>query len=281
MKIKIIFTTIGFVLYGFCALTFASDNNVNDNNANIVAKAPTPTPTLQNNVASEEVIVAKPVVEKVKHGFAMTICRGVNMIHTTRKIVALTFDDGPHKKYTKEILDILKLNDVKATFFFVGKNAEFYPGVVKLAYRNGNIIGNHTYSHYYLTSLSDEAIEQELIRTSQIIYNIISVQPVFFRPPYGACSARSSKVLQRMGFISIGWSDMVNDYDVTQMTPEKIVEGILKYARPGVIIGMHDGGGNRENTVKALPVIISALKAKGYEFLTMSELLGIAAYRQQ
>lgn len=204
--------------------------------------------------------------------------RGIERIKTKQKIIALTFDDGPHYKYTKEILEILKAYDIRGTFFWTGQNMEFYPDIVKQAYLDGNIIANHTYSHPFLTRLLDEKIDIELIKTNKIIYDIIGEWAVLFRPPYGAYSARTAKVISDLGFISIGWNDMTNDYDVHNTTTKKIARNIIRYACPGAIIGMHDGGGNREKTVGALVIVISKLKDMGYEFVTIPELLDTEAY---
>lgn len=221
------------------------------------------------------------IVQEKYNGATMESCRGIEGVRTTKKVVALTFDDGPHKKYTKEILEILKLNNIRATFFVIGKNAENNPGVLEEAYTNGNVIANHTYSHFFLTKLSDNGVENEMLMADKIIYGIIGVHPALFRPPYGACSVRSTAIVGRLGFATISWDDMTDDYNVSQTTPEKIANSIIKYAHPGAIIGFHDGGGNREKTVKALPVVIEALRSKGYKFLTIPELLNIKAYADQ
>lgn len=205
-------------------------------------------------------------------------CRNTGKLETTRKIVALTFDDGPHEKYTGEILDILQQNNVKATFFVVGKNAKRYPNIIKKIYMSGHVIANHTYSHNDLTMLSDDEIETEITMASRVVYKIIDEYPMLFRPPYGACSTKTAKVVCGLGFRTIAWSDVANDYDI-KITYEKIANNIIDNVQPGAIIVLHDGGGKREKTVKALSIIINALRDKGYEFLTIPELLGIEAYR--
>jgi len=208
----------------------------------------------------------------------ITTCKGISSLHTTKKVVALTFDDGPHKKYTEQILEILRLNNIKGTFFFIGKNAEEYPGIVRAAYRGGNVIGNHSYSHYHLNRLAGEEIEAQLAKTSETIRRIIGVYPLLFRPPYGACSAGSVRVAKNLHLKTIMWNAMVDDYHVDRTTSEKIAYTILKLVHPGAIIGLHDGGGNREKTVEALQIIINVLRSQGYEFLTIPELLDVQAY---
>jgi peptidoglycan-N-acetylglucosamine deacetylase len=202
----------------------------------------------------------------------------IGRAQTRKKIVALTFDDGPHQKHTREILDILKQNDVKATFFVIGENAQNHPDIIKEMSADGNIIGNHSYSHPRLNTLSDDEIETELTKTSNLIYKTIKKSPVLFRPPYGSQSRRSIRTVNNFGFTTITWSYMSKDYELDKTTSEKIAREIINNTAPGSIIGLHDGGGNREKTVAALPIIIHNLKKKGYEFLTVSELLSIDAY---
>jgi peptidoglycan/xylan/chitin deacetylase (PgdA/CDA1 family) len=257
------FIILVIVFCDFCELAFADRNSF----GSVVEEA------ICRGLTTKE-------IEKAKSDYAiMKACRGIDKIKTKKKVVALTFDDGPHQKYTREILDLLSLYDIKATFFVIGKNAQHYPNVIKEIDREGHVLGNHTYSHFYLPTLSDDEIEAELINTNKIIYKIVGKYPIFFRPPYGACSDKSTKIVRRSGLITIAWSDMTNDYDVTQTSSEKIADDIIKRARPGAIIGLHDGGGNREKTVVALAIIIRTLRAAGYEFLTIPQLLDFAEHQ--
>lgn len=206
-------------------------------------------------------------------------CQGVKGIRTKEKVVALTFDDGPHQKYTPEILAVLKQNNIKATFFVVGKNAQRYPDIIRAVDTDGHVIANHSYSHFFLTKLSDNDVEVELTKTSGIVNGIIGKYPMLFRPPYGACSDRTTKITAGLGITTVLWNDMTNDYEVNRTTSEKIADDIISHVRRGGIVGLHDGGGNREKTVKALLLIISELKDRGYKFLTIPELLNIDGYR--
>lgn len=217
--------------------------------------------------------------QNTKEYTAMKVCRGIERAKTSKKVVALTFDDGPHQKYTEAILDILQRNNIRATFFVIGKNAQRYPQIIAKIYKNGNVIGNHSYSHFYLTKLTAEEVVAELTKTSELVSAVIKEYPILFRPPYGVCSVRSAEITRQLGFITIVWDDMANDYEVNHTTPEMIAADVIKLAKPGSIIGLHDGGGNRKKTVMALPIIINTLRAAGYEFLTLSEMLNIKAYR--
>lgn len=203
-------------------------------------------------------------------------CRGMSQAYTRRKVVALTFDDGPHEKFTEEILWILRENRIKATFFFIGRNVDENPEIANEVHDEGHIIGNHTYSHPYLGSLSEENIKKELLKANRSISRIIGFCPVLLRPPYGDCSLESVRIARELGFKTIMWSV---DYPMTRIfSPEKIADRILRQVRPGAIILLHDGGGKRENVVEALPMIIENLKEQGYGFVTVPELLNIDQY---
>ncbi|CAL7963203.1 peptidoglycan-N-acetylglucosamine deacetylase [Gammaproteobacteria bacterium] len=251
------------VFCGFYALAFADNNS-------------------SKSIIEESVSASLKNAEVNSEYPVMKGCLGIGRLKTTRKVVALTFDDGPHQKYTGEILEILKLNNIRATFFIVGKNAQSCrecENAIKIAYRNGNVIASHTYSHADLRKLTNDEIKIELTKTNDIVYGLIRERPALFRSPYGGCCARTAKEVSGLGFVSIAWSDMTNDYDAAHMTPEKIAGDIIRYVHPGAIIGLHDGGGNRERTVKALSIIINTLRNGGYEFLTIPELLNVEAYR--
>ena len=207
------------------------------------------------------------------------MCKGYNHGNTNKKIVALTFDDGPSKKYTEQISILLRDNNIKSTFFFVGKNVRDYPEIVAMIYKDGHIIGNHTYAHSRLNDLSENEIKNQIIKCNSEIKKIIGVSPVLFRPPYGSCSINSINIVRDLHLETIMWNAMVDDYRIHGNNSEKIARGILNLVKPGSIIGMHDGGGKRDNTVGALKIIISTLKDQGYKFVTIPELLNIPAYQ--
>lgn len=196
------------------------------------------------------------------------------------KVIALTFDDGPSKQYTEEVLQVLQQYNIKATFFVMGGCVKNRPEVLKKVYAAGYEIGNHTYSHPHLSSESDSAIANELTKANEIIYQAINVYPVLFRPPYGDCSAKCTEVAAKMGYKKITWDYMPNDWDSGKTTSAIIADKIIRNARSGAIITVHDGGGNREKTVQALPTIITTLKKEGYRFVTVSELINIEPYRK-
>lgn len=192
--------------------------------------------------------------------------------NVTDKKIALTFDDGPHFKYTAQILDILKKYEVKATFFVIGINAERHPAQVKRAYEEGHEIGNHTYSHPHLKDITDSELQWQIQNTSKIIEGITGKRPCLFRPPEGYCKENVSSVVQGLGYTVILWSQDTRDWAHTP--PDKISSCILCSIRCGDIILFHDFITPDTPTPEALEKVIPKLLEDGYEFVTVSELIG-------
>ena len=180
------------------------------------------------------------------------------------KAIALTFDDGP-SDYTEALLDGLELYGAKATFFVVGKTAEKRPEIVKRAHEDGHLIGNHTYSHmdFYKASLAD--IEEDIKKGESVIKEITGKKPLFLRVPYGNVSFIQLKQLDKF---FIHWS--TSSYDWFKEDEEYIYNRIMKEAKDGAIILMHD---TKEATVKAILRAIPELQEQGYEFVRVDELL--------
>ncbi len=197
-------------------------------------------------------------------------------ISTHKKLVALTFDDGPSGKYTKEVIDILDREGVKATFFLIGKNVETYPEIAKEIAVHGHAIGNHSYTHPWLLPLeSKKLILSEVDKAEEAIYNATGESPKIFRPPHGLRSIWLDEVIHQKGYTMFTWDDMTTDY-VQGTTEREIAKKILSKVHPGSIIVLHDGVNlkheiNRENMIRALIVIIKELKKEGYEFVTLDE----------
>lgn len=181
------------------------------------------------------------------------------------KKVALTFDDGPHPKYTQQLLDGLKERNVKATFFVVGKNAEAYPDIIKRMYAEGHLIGNHTYNHVQLNSLCTKDSCNEIIKTNEVLYNITGEYPQFIRPTFGEWD----KSLEcDTDMIPVLWS--VDTLDWTMENVDKIVRNGTKNVHDGDIILMHD---YYKSSVTAALRIIDKLQSEGYEFVTVDDLI--------
>jgi len=185
--------------------------------------------------------------------------------------IALTFDDGPNPFYTPQVLAILQRYGIKATFFDVGYLVADYPNIVRQEYHQGNIVANHSWSHPVLTSFSAQGIQSQLTSTTNIIQTTIGVRPTFFRPPYGAMNNQVLAQARNLHYTTVMWDGSAEDWDLPGVYT--IVNKTLYYARDGAILLLHDGGGNRAETVAALPIIISTLKGRGFKFVTIQQLV--------
>lgn len=193
------------------------------------------------------------------------------------KEVALTFDDGPEATYTAQVLDLLKEYNVKATFFLVGSGMERYPDVVKRIQAEGHAVGNHSYNHPDLRTLTKEGAYDQLWRTGRIFRKLLGYEPAFYRPPYGAVTDEQIPYFASKGYRTVNWSIDSFDWDTTQNSVQEITERVLRYAHEGAIILMHTGGKDKTNTVKSLPIIIKALREQGYTFKTVPDMLRVPA----
>lgn len=180
-------------------------------------------------------------------------------------LIAITFDDGPRRSTTGKLLDGLKERGVKATFFLVGSNVEGNEDLIKRMYDEGHLIGNHTYSHVQLSTVNATQAYNEIVETNQIISQITGETPKYIRPPYGSYS---SKLLMQINMIPVLWSVDPDDWDTTNTG--KVVQSVVKNVKCGDIILLHD---IYDSSVTAALEIIDQLKAKGYVFVTVDQLL--------
>lgn len=185
-------------------------------------------------------------------------------------VVALTFDDGPWPNQTDQILDILSEHDVRATFFMVGRLAERHPAIARRVAAGGHLIGNHTESHAILTRHDREAIRREIVEGSQSIHDVTGVTPRWFRPPGGRMNPAVLGETERMGMDLVLWD--VDPQDWRRPDAGRLVTSVLSRVRPGSVVLLHDGGGDRSETIAALPPLIEGLKARGYFLVTLDEL---------
>ncbi|WP_432355673.1 polysaccharide deacetylase family protein [Sporosarcina sp. A2] len=192
-------------------------------------------------------------------------------VKTENKVVAITFDDGPHPKYTKEILDVLEKHQAKATFFALGQHAEKYPDLVLREFNDGHEVANHTYSHSKFKTTKQ--FKQELIDTNEVIYGITGTYPKLFRPVEGNYNDRLINIAVEQNFKVVMWSWHQDTEDWKEPGVTKIVEKILTGTKPGDVILFHDGGGKRSQTVQALDEVLPELRKQGYEFVTVTELM--------
>jgi peptidoglycan/xylan/chitin deacetylase (PgdA/CDA1 family) len=192
--------------------------------------------------------------------------------HNERKLVALTFDDGPWGNTTLQVLEILRKNDIKATFFWIGKHLKKEPDIAQKIVEEGHAIANHTWTHRY-NKMTAETAKKEIDDTEVLIEQITGIKYVLFRPPGGILTNGLSSYAQQQKYAVMMWSVDSRDSINPRISKEKIIHNVLKNVQPGGIVLLHDGGGHHENTVKALPEIIASLKEQGYEFVTIAQLL--------
>lgn len=194
-----------------------------------------------------------------------------NGVNTTQKVVALTFDDGPHPKNTPRLLDMLKQRGAKATFYVVGRLVEAHPEIVRRTVQEGHEVANHSWSHPKLSAMSDAAVYNELKKTHDAIVAACGVAPTNFRPPYGAFTSRQqSWALKEFGYPSILWT--VDPLDWRKPGPSVVAQRILAGAKPGAIILVHD---LHAQSVDAMPAVLDGLAAQGFRFVTVNELLAM------
>lgn len=198
-------------------------------------------------------------------------------INIDEKIIALTFDDGPHRKYTSEILDILAKFNARATFFIVGENAEKNPNVVSRMYDEGHELAIHTYTHPLRSSVPN--MLKEIKQTHDTIYGISGFSPTLFRPVEGRYTDELIDAVVKEGYKVVMWSWHMDTLDWKSPGVNKIVDIVLNGTKPGNVVLFHDGGGNREQTVKALKKILPELEKQGYKFVTISELIEVQKVR--
>jgi peptidoglycan/xylan/chitin deacetylase (PgdA/CDA1 family) len=187
-----------------------------------------------------------------------------------QKVIALTFDDGPWPESTAQVLDILKQNQIKGTFFVIGQNVKNYPGLLKREIAEGHVIGNHTWHHWY-QFLNPQAAAYEIDHTADQIYQVTGIKTNLFRPPGGIMHNGVADYAKNSKYAIILWSSDSVDY--SRPPVPKLINNVFRRAKPGGIVLMHDGGGNRSKTVQALPEIIANFRKQGYSFVTIPELL--------
>jgi cellulose synthase/poly-beta-1,6-N-acetylglucosamine synthase-like glycosyltransferase/spore germination protein YaaH/peptidoglycan/xylan/chitin deacetylase (PgdA/CDA1 family) len=204
--------------------------------------------------------------------------------------LAMTFDDGPDPQWTPKILDVLKREHVPGAFFLIGIQAEKFSSLTQRIYREGHEIGNHTFTHPDISSIGTGYMKVELNLTERLFASRLGIRTMLFRPPYSVDAepdtedeVRPLELTQSMGYITIGNKIDTKDWsDEPALTPQQIAARVLDHLPPcqpndtqcGNIILMHDGGGNRERTVLALPLIIDGARARGFQFVPVYQLMG-------
>ena len=208
-----------------------------------------------------------------------------------QRVVALTYDDGPNPPYTNQILEVLRVEHVRATFFVVGRAVAAYPRIVHLEVEGGNAVGNHTWSHGHLVLYDVSGLRRTLERTDAAIYAATKVHTHIMRPPFGARDWLVLGEVRKLGYTPVMWSvPLANDWEYP---PARVIAmRVLRYARDGAIIDLHDGNQgivcarlhvsprtcDRSADVEATRLIVESLKRQGYRFVTIPELVRMQAH---
>ncbi len=187
-----------------------------------------------------------------------------------KKVIALTFDDGPWTGSTDQVLDILKKNNIKGTFFIVGQMLKEHPDLGVRIVREGHVIANHTWTHRY-HFMNPQVAAYEVESTSDLIYQTTGVKTTLFRPPGGMMNNGVAAYAKNQKYTIVMWS--ADSVDYSRPPISRLIRNVTRESKPGGIVLMHDGGGNRSHTVQALPQIIDYFKKQGYSFVTIPELL--------
>jgi peptidoglycan-N-acetylglucosamine deacetylase len=187
-----------------------------------------------------------------------------------KREIALTFDDGPGP-YTPQVLDVLEREHVPATFFVIGVELRYFSASTVREIRDGFVVGDHTETHPMLAQLTKHDQREELFEQAARIELLGGPRPTLFRPPYGSFNQATFALLHQMQMLMVLWSVDTDDYEDPGV--EVIVHRALEGAAPGAIILMHDAGGDRAQTIAALPTIIGALRKRGYRLVTVPQLL--------
>jgi peptidoglycan/xylan/chitin deacetylase (PgdA/CDA1 family) len=219
-------------------------------------------------------LTTQGVAKEVQCAWSRWIARRDGVIVFSRgapreKIIALTFDDGPHPRTCTAILDVLRHEGVRATFFPVGFRLQQYPELLDRIIAEGHEVGNHTWDHQRLSILPPEKVRWEIRSVRDLVYRRTGFVPALVRPPGGTYDTRVLKICRDEGFEVCLWSANAGDWK--PMTANEIVAKVLEQVRPGAVVLMHD---ERIQTAQALPRIIHALRDQGYRFVTASELRG-------
>lgn len=198
----------------------------------------------------------------------------VKQIHlrNEQKTIALTFDDGPWLSATPQVLDILKEKNIKATFFLIGQNLINLPQIGQRIVAEGHAIGNHTWHHWH-RPMDEFTAMREIEDTASLITATTGVKTHLFRPPNGFLYNGLADYALKQKYVVVTWSIDSGDWHKHGLSAEGLVKCVVEKAKPGAIILMHDGGGDRSKTVQALPQIIDQLTQRGYQFVTIPEML--------
>jgi peptidoglycan/xylan/chitin deacetylase (PgdA/CDA1 family) len=239
------------------------------------ASSPTPAPSATPAIATP---VTTPAPSATPDGGSVTLTTPpataritYSHVNVDGPYIAMTFDDGPSGTLTPKLLDLAAKKHIKLTFFLIGENAARYPALVQRELAEGHEVGNHSYTHPDLAKMSDAAVRAEIQKTQDAIISASGYKPILMRPPYGAMTPKQRQwVAHEFGVKLILWE--VDPLDWKNPGPSVVAQRILSAVRPGDIILSHD---IHAGTIAAMPEVFDTLLAKGYKFVTVSELIAM------
>ncbi len=207
--------------------------------------------------------------------FGPILCR----VAVDRKVVALTFDDGPDPEVTPPLLDLLEQAGVHATFFCVGHKVAKHPEIVRRVAAEGHLLGNHSHRHSRMTNLfSVRRLSEDVGRAQEELHRQTGRRPLYFRPPMGLTNPRVFAVTRRLGLRAVGWT--ARGMDTVARDPETVVRRILRGIGPGAIVLLHDGGVAGRVLLPAVRGLIAELRARGFEFERLDRMISMAEPRR-
>jgi len=201
--------------------------------------------------------------------FFSSYCRSA----TTKKEIAITFDDGPHPEVTLKLISLLNSHNVKATFFCIGKNASEHHNIISEMVNNEHLVGNHSYNHSNVFNLrSSKNMQKEILETNHIITSIIGKSPILFRPPFGVANPMLSRAISRTNMVSVGWS--LRSFD-TVKEPEAVIAKLMANTKPGDVVLFHD---TNPNIITIIEEYLLWLNKNDFKIVSLTSLLNIEAY---
>lgn len=224
--------------------------------------------TTAEELAAYQLVVSKYLAGEIDSNLSNTQAITAGSGTGVKMQIALTFDDGPYTEMTEKYLEILDEYNVTATFFLQGTYIYKRPEYAQMIVDAGHEVGNHSWYHHDLTTKDDDFIDQDFAKSQAIFEEVLGVTPVLYRPAYGAYNSDVVSIAEAYGEITVTWNVDTEDWKETDL--EALYEHIMKYGQSGAIILMHE---NKEITLEVLPMIIEDLQAKGYEFITVSEMI--------
>jgi len=193
---------------------------------------------------------------------------------TDKKIIAISFDDGPDEVNSPQILHLLKNNNIQAAFFCIGNKIAGNEAILRQAYNGGHLIGNHTFSHHFWFDLfSSKKMTADMQMMNEATYKVIGKMPKLFRPPYGVTNPNIKKAIINGNYIPVGWS--VRSLDTVIKDERKLLSKLVKKVKPGAVFLFHD---TSKTTLAVLPEFLNHVKSSGYEIIRLDKMLNLQAY---